>query len=486
MKLITLPPLLLLSALLLGSLRAETLTSRLERGVELMERTEGLPEAIEAFQAVLAEGQESRKLTAEARYHLTDCYLRLGQTAQAEAQVEALRQGWPPENRWRQKALALLPPDSAFGPVPWGGQEFLHYEITVPNGERLGWMTSALTSSEEEGQPTWTSWMVRGSGPGALSRIEFLQDGFRPLHGECWSSTFGQLSLEVEPSGQWKTYPSQSQEILVEGPAEGDSWQAAPFYDNDQAVQLLRLLPKAIGTEVSLRLNASLLTGGLPFDFVIEAVAHERIETGLGAIESTKYETNLQQTFWIERQGPQRITQIQIGVAKILLHSQDPQWSPERPSHLQAEKLPLRLRLPAGLFSYLLADRPKIYRTRLLDGSFRFQEGLIEVQPTENFFAKLRTSEEILLDTLVENYSQNFDEGEELPGSRKILKAEGREAHLLVLSYTKGELSGQRILLAAHGDTLTTVLWFDCQPEARASVEALAGEVFTHLQIGQP
>src|SRR5437867_328931 len=88
---------ILLSALLVGvaesSLAADTLSESLQKGLFEEEANHNLDAAIKAYQSVLQQTEEQRKLAATAIFRLGECYRKLGKTNEASAQYErVLRQ----------------------------------------------------------------------------------------------------------------------------------------------------------------------------------------------------------------------------------------------------------------------------------------------------------------------------------------------------------------------------------------------------------
>src|SRR5205809_1724960 len=87
----------LLTAFLVGLAQslpaAETLSETLQKGLFEEEANHNFEAAIKAYQAVLQQTDEQRKLAATAVFRLGECYRKLGKTNDASAQYErVLRQ----------------------------------------------------------------------------------------------------------------------------------------------------------------------------------------------------------------------------------------------------------------------------------------------------------------------------------------------------------------------------------------------------------
>src|SRR3989442_2039567 len=69
---------------------ADTLSETLQKGLFEEEANHNLEAAIKAYQSVLQQTDEQRKLAATAIFRLGECYRKLGQTNEATAQYERI------------------------------------------------------------------------------------------------------------------------------------------------------------------------------------------------------------------------------------------------------------------------------------------------------------------------------------------------------------------------------------------------------------
>src|SRR5947207_2263597 len=85
-----------LLALLLGLAQstpaADTLSETLQKGLFEEEANHNLDAAIKAYQSVLQQTDEQRKLAATAIFRLGECYRKLGKTNDASSQYERIVQ----------------------------------------------------------------------------------------------------------------------------------------------------------------------------------------------------------------------------------------------------------------------------------------------------------------------------------------------------------------------------------------------------------
>lgn len=459
----------------------ETAAARLEKGVELMHDEQTLREAIRQFEGVLRAERMSDKLAAEARYHLAKCHLLLGDTERAAEEVARLREKGPPEDPWVLRAAELIPEPELFGEVPWPDGEFLVYDIRTPDGSVVGHLYSVVAAADEQGEASWITWTLRQAEMLLLSRSEFLAGSYRPLRGRAVSPITGELAFEVGGDGSLAVTRPGSDERIGGSEAVAGGWTAAPFYENDQTIHLMRMLSDDVGHEVTLTLSTA-LHGGTGIEFKLKATDHEPIETAAGRFDCVKYESNIGQDFWVEREGARRIVRMRVGAVNIDLASGDEQWDRHEPLEVGADSLGVRLELPAGLIWLPVADKAEIFRMGFVDSEFRVHEGMVEIQPTGNFEEHLRESEDALLDTMVAALEKQYDECEEIAGSRGSLEADGRQGRVARLQCRKGEIESEQTFHVAHGESMTAVL--RCSHRAGLADEAaeMLGRMFGSLQ----
>src|SRR3954465_2957822 len=84
---------LLAATLVLAALAApaaDPLTQTLQKGLFEEEANQNFPAAIQAYEAVISQADEQRKLTATALFRLGECYRKLGKTNEANAQFRRI------------------------------------------------------------------------------------------------------------------------------------------------------------------------------------------------------------------------------------------------------------------------------------------------------------------------------------------------------------------------------------------------------------
>src|ERR1041385_7440418 len=69
---------------------ADTPTQNLQHGLFEEEANQNLEAAIKAYQSVISQGEEQRKVIATALFRLGECYRKLGKTNDANAQYQRI------------------------------------------------------------------------------------------------------------------------------------------------------------------------------------------------------------------------------------------------------------------------------------------------------------------------------------------------------------------------------------------------------------
>ncbi|MEM9079716.1 MAG: tetratricopeptide repeat protein [Verrucomicrobiota bacterium] len=460
-----------------GLMANETAVTRLERGVALMADESKLKDAIREFEGVLLAESKSKKLGAEARYRIAKCYLDLGDEEKAKKQVEKLKEEYDGENRWVKKAVGLLAAGIPFQDVPWVAGEFFEYEIQLPNGEKAGSFYITIQEHEFEGEETWVSMFTRAGDNLMQTRVDFLKDNLRPVEADGYSNLFGSVEMEFEEDGAWRMRRLPSGEFLRTAEAKAGGWAGSPFYENDQTMQLMRMIPTEVGTEVTMPLLAA-LQGGDFFDFEIKAVAHETITVPAGEFECVKYETNIQQTFWVALEGARPIVKMGLGMASVVLMDTDEVWDWREPLEHGVEVIGGEVITPEGAIYVSRRSNEKRFKMRFTDGRFRFQVGDIEVWDNSKRPKEEGKSGQELIEwaasgigkhatsfELDEDAWKTVEVGEDLEGTF------GR-GHLKL-----GELETERTFLVVRGPKKTLVLHLDHLSSRTDQVEELMMEM---------
>src|SRR6266478_5106757 len=77
-------------AVTLATRGADALTQSLQRGLFEEEANHNLDAAIKAYESVISQSEEQRKVVATALFRLGECYRKLGKTNDANAQYQRI------------------------------------------------------------------------------------------------------------------------------------------------------------------------------------------------------------------------------------------------------------------------------------------------------------------------------------------------------------------------------------------------------------
>ena len=100
------------------TLRAQTMSDMLEKGIFTEETVGDLDAAIKIYEQIVAEGAKNRSYAAQAQYRLGMCYLKKGQKEQAVAAFRLLIERFPKQKEMIVQAHARLTELGQRGPGP--------------------------------------------------------------------------------------------------------------------------------------------------------------------------------------------------------------------------------------------------------------------------------------------------------------------------------------------------------------------------------
>lgn len=445
----------------------------LERGVALMEDQAKLREAIAAFETVIDTDRESKALAAEARYHLAKCYLQLGENEKAQDQVAALLADDATPAEWVALATQLVPPSSPFDAIPWGDSELQTYEVLLPNGTVYGTSFMTVRKAQRDGRDTWVSGITRDGGGLMQTRSEFDAETLRPISARAASISFGEIAIAFLADGSWVTRQVGGEIELSKGKASAEL-----LLENEQSAQLIRALPDKLGEEYHLKIATGIFGGGV-IDFVLTAAAHEEIKVRAGTFDCVRFDTNIGQTFWVQRGGNRHIVRMSLAGASLDLVSVTQPWDHTARTTLTSRGLGCSITLPANAFQAVRVDKDDIWRMQVADGDFRFLSTMVEIQPTTNFVEKARGSADALWLTILDNLEKDAREIVDDSVSVTPIEADSRKAVIGSATVRSGQLTQRLYTLTAVGEKYSLVLTMTAQLGSDEVAKGLLTEMFT-------
>ena len=429
----------MIAALLIASaapLHAESPAEILERGVFQQETRNDPAAALKIYQEVLDRESQSRELSSEARYRMAMCLIALGEEAKGHEQLEALAHDTAADKQWAGKAAAGLAKTQFIHPAPWKPGEIAIYRILGPGNQDMGFMMAAVKETTVDGESRWASYFIRAGAQWGISCSIFSKETFEPVSSRLFMDGFGDFLTEHSGGGAVVVKNFDGSDVQWQRKA-GES--TLPLYDNDQAVQLLRLLPQTIGTKVQSEI--AICFSPKPLPFTMEVTAEKTVQTDAGSFDCVEIVTNIGQNFWISRDPSRRMIKMKVGLASIEA-SKFLDWNPDKPTEYTASKNGVHIVFPAGVLWGPPIEKEKSLRLYVYPTDFSAFGGILDIKKTADLPETVRTSSQALAradlaeDVKLFEESEIVREGEfDLPGW-KVWKSFTHERRGKVNSFT--------------------------------------------------
>jgi hypothetical protein len=466
-----------------GVIGAETPAEALEQGVQLQETEGDLDGAIRRFEAVLRADGKIEKLAAEARYRLAQCFLEKGDEKRAKEQVEALRGGYPAENRWVVKAASLMPPETKFHGVPWTDGKAYRYAVLLPNGDEVGQMIAATRKVEVDGEAAWEAIMVRAAGTYALSRTRFAEDGYRSLDCRWYMRGIGDKLAVFGNDGVVRVIDAESEKEIDTFDSASRRASDIPLYENEQLVQLIRALSTKIGTKQKTVLISS-LNGAVPIEFDLEVTAHEEVMVAAGTFQCAKIETNLKQTFYIAVDGGRELVRMDVGAAKIDLAAVV-DWNGEDVSEMASKHFGCALSVPGAMVAMPAVDNKEVFRQQYWSTDFAGRDGLLEINWTKNLVEEARKSSRECAEHMIGLAGKAYEDWGVVDGSWEEVEVAGIPGVAVRVKGTQGEITVREIHVYALGEDKAVIYRMNYGPKEEAAARMRALELVGGLKWSQ-
>jgi tetratricopeptide (TPR) repeat protein len=390
----------------------QTAAERLEQGVQLQSAEGDIEGAIAEYKAVLKAAAKSQRLAAEARYRLAECFSQLGNVERMKDHLKALREDFPADNKWVQKAVSMAPKDWAFEGTPWQDGAIHTYEVRIPNGEIMGHFILA-TRLLEESTERWESIAIRSAGMRSLSRTIFQGEEYQSQSARWYLENFGDISMSFEKGGKVKI-------VDTETGADRGSYDHSkspdpniPMFENEQAIQILRALKQEVGTKQKTIICAG-HNSGMPISFDLEVTDHVEIEVAAGKFSCAKIETSIKQTFYVSRGENRELVRMDMGAAKIDLAKTE-SWNREEPKKIRSREFGATIILPGTMLHSPPNVDKEVYRVQLWASDFAGTTGLLEINKKSNLVERAQAGSRDYAKVLHEGFATNFDEFEVSP-----------------------------------------------------------------------
>jgi hypothetical protein len=287
--------------LVAGTGAAQTISDLLQKAIYAEETAGDLDAAIKLYRQVLATSTETRALAAQAQYRLGTCLLRKGDQAGAKQAFEALIKDYPEQKELVAKAREAMPPDLKLLPAPWREGEALELRLRLPAGMTIG--TQVYTVERGPGESLIVQTKNYIGGAQWVTRVETDRQTMRPKSSVFAHPQLGEFQTTYEPKRALIAHNGQPPKTMeVE----------EPVYDNEEAIQLLRRLPLAVGMKFPVRVLSPAGGGVMPLR--AEVLAIEDVTVPAGKFHAFKVQfAPLNQNFWIAQDAPRHFVKFEVG-----------------------------------------------------------------------------------------------------------------------------------------------------------------------------
>jgi hypothetical protein len=272
--------------------RAASPSETLEKAIYTEETVGNVDEAIKLYEQVITEGKVARNAAAQAEYRLAQCLFKKNKPAEANAALEKLIADFPEEKELLAKARKQLPSELKLLPAPWQDHEAQLISLKLAGGLDIGAYVYMIDSATHEGKEAWrcaTRAFVTVNGAQSYSTVLADKESFAPFSSRWMHSLLGDVEAVYKPQVVELTdlLKKTHREIALDG----------PIFDNEEAAELFRRLPLAVGYKTTIPIMSILTSGKIPLG--LEVTGKETLEVPAGKFECFKVVLNIGQTFYI-------------------------------------------------------------------------------------------------------------------------------------------------------------------------------------------
>lgn len=276
----------------------------LERGIYSEETKGDLDGAMRLYQQIVTEMKANQALAAQAQFRLAMCYDKKKDYAAATKAFETLIRDYPAQTELVALAHDYIADGNALLPVPWKSGEEMIFQMKFPSGVKIGMGRYTIEEDTLNGRKIWRLSSQLLAGMQQWSQVEVEADSFKPIHCLWRHTVIGEADT---------TYVLGGADVAIKGQSAARHIPVTgPIYDNEQAIQLMRRLPLAVGysTDVSLLIG---LGGGSVLPIKIDVSGKESVTVPAGTFECYKVTLSIGQTFWYATDPQRHLVKFEAG-----------------------------------------------------------------------------------------------------------------------------------------------------------------------------
>jgi hypothetical protein len=296
---------------------AESPSALLEKAIYTEETIGDLDAAAKLYEKAVVEANTTEIVAAKAQYRLGLCLLKQKKNDEAVAAFQKLVDSYPNQTAWVAKAKKHLPGQAelVLGEIPWQNGEFMQLAIKAGASERLGAMVWAVESAKLDGKDVCRMTLHRfvGASNSGVSHVEADPVTSRPIKSMIRNPILGSADAQYLPGEVVVTSRSRQGTESVHKEKLGKV-----YYDQEQACQILRRLPLAVGYKGVLPLYIP--AGSTKLELPFEVTGKETLEVPAGKFECYKVPlTSINQTLWYTTDAHHYLVQLEASGATVEL-----------------------------------------------------------------------------------------------------------------------------------------------------------------------
>jgi hypothetical protein len=295
----------------------ESPSALLEKAIYTEETVGDLDAAAKLYEKTVAEANKVEAVAAKAQYRLGLCLLKQKKDDAAVAAFQKLVDSYPNQTDWVAKAKKHLPgqADLVLGEIPWQDGEFVQLAIKAGAGARLGAMVWAVESAKLDGKDVCRMTLHRYVGElnSGVSHVEADPVTSRPIKSMIRNPILGSAEAQYLPGEVVVTTQDRTGKKSVR-----KEKLSKIYYDQEQACQILRRLPLAVGYKGVLPLYIPV--GFTKLDLPFEVTGKETLQVPAGKFECYRVAfTSLNQVVWYTTDSHRYLVQLEAGGATVEL-----------------------------------------------------------------------------------------------------------------------------------------------------------------------
>jgi len=333
-----------------GAGAAESPSALLEKGIYTEETVGDLDAAAKLYEKAVAAAAKMESVAAKAQYRLGLCLLKQKKDDEAVAAFKKLIEAYPNQKDWVAKAKKHIPGEAGLtlGTIPWKDGEFMQLAITAGGGARFGAMVWAIESAKLDGKDVCRMTLHRYVGElnSGVSHVDADPSTSQPIKSMIRNPILGSAEAEYTTGEVAVTTLSSAGKKKSVHKEKLDK----VYYDQEQACQILRRLPLAVGYKGVFPLF--LPAGALKLDLPFEVVGKETLEVPAGKFECYKVPlTSINQTLWYTTDAHHYLVQLEAAGATVELE----QLGLNKPGEMRTcknDQMGCSFSVPAGWYFY--------------------------------------------------------------------------------------------------------------------------------------